>query len=127
MHLNGIDFPQSEFAEYLRQYPFSTKTYSGDFLREVYGLFIRDIVTELGRRGLEVEHPEFQQLVKEYHDGILLFEVSNRRVWEQPLEEQARLESEWIAELTAKYPVEINWKLLKKLKKYIPVSSSKQN
>jgi peptidyl-prolyl cis-trans isomerase SurA len=125
MHLNGIDFPQSEFAEYLRQYPFSTKTYSGDFLREVYGLFIRDIVTELGRRGLEVEHPEFQQLVKEYHDGILLFEVSNRRVWEQPLEDQARLESEWIAELTAKYPVEINWKLLKKLKKYIPVSPAK--
>jgi peptidyl-prolyl cis-trans isomerase SurA len=123
MHLNGIDFPQNEFAEYLNRYPFSTKTYSGDFLSEVYRLFIRDIVTELDKRGIEEQHPEFHQLVKEYHDGILLFEVSNNRVWDKPLEDQARLEEEWIKELNEKFETEVNRKVLKNIRKYInPIS-----
>ncbi|MDR1456306.1 MAG: peptidylprolyl isomerase [Tannerella sp.] len=119
MHMDTMDFPQYEFAEYLRLYPFSTKTYSGDFLNEVYRLFIRDIVTELEKRTLDERHPEFNQLVKEYHDGILLFEISNQRVWNKPLEEQAQLEAAWIRELNEKFPVEINWKVLKNLKKII--------
>ncbi|MDR2683226.1 MAG: peptidylprolyl isomerase [Dysgonamonadaceae bacterium] len=119
MHLNGIDFPQSEFAEYVHRNPFSTKSYAGDFLSEVYRLFIRDIVTELGKRNLEKDFPEYSQLVKEYHDGILLFEVSNERIWSKPLEDQARLEEEWVKELNEKYKTSVNWKVLKKIKKYI--------
>jgi peptidyl-prolyl cis-trans isomerase SurA len=122
MHMNGTDFLQKEFAEYLRMYPFSTKTYSGDFLNEVYRLFVRDIVTELEKRGLDELHPELPQLVKEYHDGILLFEVSNKRVWDKPLEEQAQLEEAWIKELNEKFATEINWKVLKNIKKYIKSS-----
>jgi peptidyl-prolyl cis-trans isomerase SurA len=119
MHMDTMDFPQYEFAEYLRLYPFSTKTYSGDFLYDVYRLFVRDIVTELEKRTLNERHPEYNQLVKEYHDGILLFEISNQRVWDKPLEEQAQLEEAWIRELNEKFPVEINWKVLKNLKKFI--------
>lgn len=32
---------------------------------------------------LEAQYPEFRNLVNEYHDGMLLFEVSNRNVWEK--------------------------------------------
>ena len=119
MHMNNMDFPQKEFAEYLRRYPFSTKTYSGDFMNEVYRLFVRDIINELGRRSLKGNHPEFQQLLKEYRDGILLFEISNERVWSKPVEDQARLEEEWIKELNGKYDAKVHWKVLKNLKKYI--------
>ena len=45
MQLDGKDFPQAEFAYYIQRCPFSTKTYAGDFMQEVYDLFIRDIVT----------------------------------------------------------------------------------
>ncbi|MDR3261138.1 MAG: peptidylprolyl isomerase [Tannerella sp.] len=131
VHLNNTDFQQkdflqNEFAEYLYRYPFSTKTYSGDFLSEVYRLFVRDILTELEKRSLDDQHPEFQQLVQEYHDGILLFEVSNTRVWDKPLEDQARLEEEWIRELNEKFTTTINWKVLKNIKKYIHTTPSKK-
>ena len=125
MHLNGIDFPQSEFAEYLHRYPYSTKTYSGDFLSEIYQLFIRDIVNELERRELEKNHPEMEQLMKEYSDGILLFNISYDRVWSHPIEEQPKLEAEWLKELNGKYKVKIHQKVLNNLKQYLPVATKK--
>lgn len=119
MHMNGTDFPQNEFAEYLRLYPTSTKTYSGDFLNEIYRLFVHEIVTELEKRTLNEDHPEFSKLVKEYRDGILLFEISSTKIWDKPVEEQAELEKQWIKELNEKFKSQINWKVLKNIKDYL--------
>ena len=117
IHLVDADFPQSEFAYYIQRCPFSTKTYAGDFMQEVFDLFVRDIVTTTGRKNLETKHPEFTHLMQEYRDGILLFNISNQKVWSKPAAEQPELEKAWLQELNKEYPVTINWKLLKKLKK----------
>lgn len=119
MHMGGIDFPQNEFAEYLRMYPLSTKTYSGDFLNEVYLLFVHEIVTQLEKRTLNEDHPEFPQLLQEYRDGILLFEISSAKIWDKPIEEQTELEKQWIKELNDKFETKIDWKILKDIKNYL--------
>ncbi|MBD9168089.1 peptidylprolyl isomerase [uncultured Parabacteroides sp.] len=116
-HLNGTDFPQSEFAYYIQRCPFSTKSYAGDFMQEVYDLFIRDIVTTAERKNLTAKHPEFELLMQEYRDGILLFDISNKEVWNKPMDQQAQAEAEWIEQLNRKYPVTINRKLVKKVSK----------
>lgn len=116
--INDITFTQKEFCLYLLRHPFSTKTYSGDFMKEVYDLFIRDIVTSMERESLETKYPEYVHLLQEYRDGILLFNVSNARVWEHPVEEQARLEKTWMEDIQKRYPVIVNKKLLKKIKKH---------
>jgi peptidyl-prolyl cis-trans isomerase SurA len=115
IRLNGEDFPQKEFAYYIQRNPFSAKTYSKDFMKEIFSLFVRDIATMFERRDLEAKHPEIVHLTQEYRDGILLFELSNEKIWTKPMEEQAALESKWVEELTQKYSVTINEKLLKKL------------
>ena len=117
MRLDGTDFPQSEFAYYIQRCPFSKKTFAGDFMREVYDLFLRDIVTSAERKNMEIKHPEIPHLLQEYRDGILLFEISNRVIWSKPSAEQKALEKKWIKDLNKKYPVTVNWKLLKNLKK----------
>ena len=116
-HLNGTDFPQNEFAYYIQRCPFSTKSYAGDFMQEVYDLFIRDIVTTAERKNLTMKHPEFNHLMQEYRDGMLLFEISNREVWDKPAAEQAKAEADWLARLEKEYPVTINWKVVKKITK----------
>jgi len=119
LRLDTIDFVQLLFADFLYKNPTSAKTLSTDYMHEIYELFVRHIVTEMEREKLESDYPEYRNLVKEYYDGILLFEVSNKRVWSQPAEEQPKLEEEWIKELNEKYPVTINKKVLKQIKKYL--------
>lgn len=116
--INNRVIDLTEFCYYLYRNPFSTKTYSKDFMQEVYDLFLRDVVKAHERENLETKHPEYLHLLQEYRDGILLFEVSNARVWQKPIEEQPELERKWMAEIQKKYPVVVNTKLLKKIKKH---------
>jgi len=118
MRLQGIDFPQYEFADYISLRATSQKTYSGDFLNDQYALFVREILIKLIERDME-NNPEFNNLINEYHDGILFFEVSDTKIWSKPIEEQERLEKEWIQELNKKYKVTINKKVVNNIKKYL--------
>jgi peptidyl-prolyl cis-trans isomerase SurA len=116
---DSITFMQNDFVDYMNRRPTSAKTLSIDFMQEIYDLFVREVLTEMEREKLESDYPEYKMVMKEYYDGILLFEVSNKRVWSYPADEQDRFEAEWIKELTEKYPVTINKKVIKKLRKYL--------
>lgn len=42
---------------------------------------------------LQAVDPELRNLIREYHDGLLLYEVSNREVWEKASKDEAALEA----------------------------------
>ncbi len=44
---------------------------------------VRTRVMNLYRDALAAEHPDYRNLLNEYRDGIMLFEISNREVWEK--------------------------------------------
>jgi len=51
-----------------------------------------DILVEKEQERLATENADFRNLLKEYHDGILLYEVSNRKVWDKAANDREGLE-----------------------------------
>ncbi len=58
---------------------------------QVLNKLIEDELSTLEIARLEKSDPEFQNLVREYHDGMMLFDISNRRVWEAASADTAAL------------------------------------
>jgi peptidyl-prolyl cis-trans isomerase SurA len=64
-----------------------------DALYKQYGGKVkREDVLTYEEKELEKKYPEFRHLMQEYYDGLLLFEVSNREVWEKAAQDDKGLE-----------------------------------
>jgi peptidyl-prolyl cis-trans isomerase SurA len=57
------------------------KNYTCAQLEDVLEAATDDTVMHINRRNIEMMHPEISNMVNEYKDGILLFEISNREIW----------------------------------------------
>lgn len=85
---------QKEFAAYLnrRQVPNQAKN-STTFVNNQYKAFKKEKVLEYKDAQLENEYPEFKHLINEYHDGILLFNLTEKMVWKKAIEDTLGLET----------------------------------
>jgi peptidyl-prolyl cis-trans isomerase SurA len=97
--LNGKNFSQKGFYNALAKNPISANN-----LRNAYDNYVQEKVLAYEDNNLEKKYPEFGHLMQEYRDGILLFEVSNREVWDKASKDTEGLEK-FFAENKAKY----NW------------------
>ncbi len=91
---NGKVLTQQDFANYLvetqgRQ----AKTNMPEAMSATYKRFIDDKLTEYEESRLEAKYPEFKALYKEYRDGILLFDLTNKMVWNKAVEDTTGLKA----------------------------------
>ena len=81
--LGGETYTTADFAHYLTTHKGSAKYTNQAVLAEKKNAFIDATVIAYEDRQLEKKYPDFRNLMREYRDGILLFEVSNKEVWEK--------------------------------------------
>jgi len=87
-------YSQQKFAIYLAS--IKSKTKVGDvkmYVNELFNKFVDDKILELEEIRLELKYPEFRNLMTEYHDGILLFDLTDKMVWTKAVKDTIGLEN----------------------------------
>lgn len=102
--LNGKPYTQAEYAAFLKTQPAGAKKSGSDFVTNNYKTFVKQAVLAYEDTQLEAKYPEFKNLMQEYHDGMLLFEISNNEVWEKASKDTEGLKK-YFADNKTKY----NW------------------
>lgn len=87
------DCPISDFIRDLKTNRQVATNLSTEYLSVVYDAFVLDKLKKAEDASLEDKHPEFKNLMKEYRDGILMFEISNNEVWNKASADTLGLQS----------------------------------
>jgi peptidyl-prolyl cis-trans isomerase SurA len=61
------------------------------FINQSVDASLSDRIIKYENSNLEKKYPEFRYLMNEFHDGILLFEISGRKVWNKVTDDSAGL------------------------------------
>lgn len=59
----------------------------------LYETFIEDKILEFEKSRLQEKYPEYKYLLKEYHDGMLLFEITDQKIWSKAVEDSIGLQN----------------------------------
>jgi peptidyl-prolyl cis-trans isomerase SurA len=86
-------YTQEDFAKYLVAN--QSRVQKRDIQAYVnlqYSTFVNDAVNKYADSQLEIENPDFKALISEYHDGILLFDLTDQKVWSKAVKDTVGLE-----------------------------------
>lgn len=87
---NGKPYPVSKLASYIDGD--NTSAMSISALRTAADEYVNDVLVAYRVDELSRTDADFRYLLQEYHDGMLLFEVSNREVWNKAMEDEKGLQ-----------------------------------
>jgi len=108
--LAGVDYLQSDFAKAAEGITHGRlmgpkQAVSGD----LYRMYVNNVVNDFEEHKLIEENPDFKNLMEEYKDGIMLFELMDRNVWGKASKDSAGL-AEFYVSHQSKYMWEPGFK-----------------
>lgn len=77
------EIPQRQFLQYVYNNLRKNEKPSAVSLKSMFDQFASNRVLEYEDSQLENKYPDFANLLREYREGILLFNISNDKVWEK--------------------------------------------
>lgn len=85
--IKSKNVPGRSFLNYVQQNQKPNSQTSDKYMEQLYQAFVEKSINEL----LEIEiikaHPDFELLLKEYYEGILLFDIMEKEVWKRASED----------------------------------------
>lgn len=85
--LSSRNIPVAEFLSFVKIHQQKTTLQPAVYLGELYNRFVEWVINLEFEERLKRTNPEFDMLLKEYHEGILLFEIMEQEVWNKASED----------------------------------------
>ena len=107
---NDLSFSNIDFLKFLIKGNLYEKCINNiDLVKIHYQKFVAKELIEYEKTQLEKKHPDFRALMKEYRDGILLFEISDQKIWSKAVKDTTGLKKYFNNNRTLwQYPNRIN-------------------
>ncbi len=90
----GKNYLQSDFAKYLETLTHGRVSGAkGAVIHDGFNAYVTNVVTDFEEHKLVEENPDFKNLMDEYRDGIMLFELMDRNVWSKATKDSVGLKA----------------------------------
>lgn len=93
--ISGTDaktFSQQDFAKYISTHQSKRSNSSPQVAgNELYNSFVTESLLAYEESKLDTKYPDFSNLMKEYRDGILLFDLTDQMVWSKAVKDTTGL------------------------------------
>ncbi|KAF5062527.1 Chaperone SurA [anaerobic digester metagenome] len=94
MTIGRRSFSQQDFADWLaKNQRKRAKEDIRTFVNGMFTTFVNETLLAYEDSRLESKYPDFKMLVKEYRDGILLFELTDQKIWSKAVKDTTGLEA----------------------------------
>ncbi|GGG30518.1 peptidylprolyl isomerase [Hymenobacter glacieicola] len=101
--IGGKPYLVSDFLTYAQQNQKPRAGADARFaMQQLYDQYVDQSLTEYEKANLETKYEDYRMLVKEYRDGILLFQLMDEKVWSKAIEDTVGLQK-FFTENQAKY------------------------
>lgn len=87
-NIDNKSYTTNHFKTYLNKNGIKSGNYG-----TYYNDWVEEEITRLEDSKLEEKYPDFRYLIREYHDGILLFNISEEKIWNFAAKDTAGLEA----------------------------------
>jgi len=85
-------FTQKDFAKYLESHQTRrSKIEPAVIVNAQYKNFVEESLVNYEETQLEKKYPDYRNLMQEYRDGILLFDLTDRKVWSKAVKDSSGL------------------------------------
>lgn len=79
--MNGASYTSKEFVQFLEKNQKANLVGPAKYIEQMYAQYVDEIQGLAFEQKIKQEHPEYGFLLSEYYEGILLFEIMEREVW----------------------------------------------
>ena len=87
-------YRQTDFAKFIKKAFRGMRRFTfEEIVQKQYAEWVKKSVLEYEEALLPSKYPEYKALVKEYHDGIILYEVMSDKVWNKAVKDTAGLKA----------------------------------
>ncbi len=76
-----------DFLVYVKKNQKATAQAPDRYIEQLYNAFVEKIINEMLEAQIVKTHPDFEMLMREYYEGILLFDIMEKEVWKKANED----------------------------------------